>query len=312
MHFTRFTLRQLEIFTCIARLGSVSKAAEMLSLSQSATSAALIELERLYDTCLFDRIGKRLHLNENGRLLLPRAVELLDRSREAEALLAGHSGISDLDIGATLTIGNYLATLVVADYMHAEPDRRVRLQVHNTRQIVQQVAAYELDLGLIEDNCQHPDLLVETWVEDELAVFCAPSHPLSRRGNAGDLEQLAAADWILREPGSGTRATFERAFYPLLPRLNVRLELTHTEAIKRAVESGLGIGCISRLALREAFRRGSLVELPTPGLNLCRQFNFVRHREKYLTPGLSAFLAHCQRFTAGATRSDQIALPEIA
>lgn len=312
MQFIRFTLRQLEIFTCIARLGSVSKAAEALSLSQSATSTALGELERLHETRLFDRIGKRLHLNETGRLLLPRAVELLDRSREAEALLAGRGHISDLDIGATLTIGNYLATLVVADYMRTSPERRVRLHVHNTRDIVAQVARYELDLGLIEGHCQHPDLQVEPWIDDELAVFCAPAHPLARQEKRPEPVQLAEAEWILRESGSGTRATFERAFAPLLNRLNIRLELTHTEAIKRAVESGLGIGCISRLALRDAFRRGSLVELPVPGVNLHRQFNFVRHREKYLTPGLRAFLEYCRQFTAGAETSDQIRLPEIA
>lgn len=261
----RFTLRQLAIFACVARLGSVSKAADCLSLSQSATSAALSELERLYDTRLFDRTGKRLHLNETGRLLLPRAVELLDRSREAEALLAGCSGVCDLNIGATLTIGNYLATLVIARYMQANPARRVQLHVHNTRDVVQQVARYELDLGLIEGHCQHPDLQVEHWIDDELAVFCAPGHPLARQEKPLELVQLAEADWILREPGSGTRATFERAFHPCLSQLNIRLELTHTEAIKRAVESGLGIGCISRLALREAFRRGSLVELAGRG-----------------------------------------------
>jgi len=94
--------------------------------------------------------------------------------------------------------------------------------------------------------------------------------------------------------------------------LNIRLELEHTEAIKRAVESGLGIGCISRLALRDAFRRGSLVPVHTPELDLARQFYFIWHKRKYQTSAMREFLELCRAFTAGAQRSDEIVLPDIA
>ena len=93
--------------------------------------------------------------------------------------------------------------------------------------------------------------------------------------------------------------------------LNIRLELEHTEAIKRAVESGLGIGCISRLALRDAFRRGSLVAVETPELDLRRQFQFVTHKRKYVTAGMREFIALCRQMTAGVARSDLINLPFI-
>lgn len=306
----KFTLRQLQIFVAIARCGSVSRAAEEVALSQSAASTALTELERAYDTHLFDRVGKRLHLNENGRLLLPRAVELLDRSRELEGVLGGHEEMSDLDIGATLTIGNYLATLLVADFLREDSRRRARLHVANTAHIVQQVLDYQLDLGLIEGCVQHPDLLLEPWIEDELAVFCAPNHPLLQENHITP-ERLSQQTWILREPGSGTRDTFDHAMYPWRGQLHVRLELQHTEAIKRAVESGLGISCISRLALRDAFRRGSLVQVPVEDLNLRRHFHFVQHRNKYPSPGLRSFLAYCRQLTAHATTSDEIPLPPI-
>jgi DNA-binding transcriptional LysR family regulator len=306
----RFTLRQLAIFVATARSGSVSRAAEWLSMSQSAASSGLAEFERHFDIRLFDRVGKSLRLNELGERLLPRAVELLDRGDDIDDLLQGHSGFGALDIGATLTIGNYLGILIVAAFLQRHPESRVRLEVHNTATIIDHVAGFELDLGMIEGSCQHPELEAAHWIDDELVVFCAPNHPLAREGRASAAE-LLAQPWIVREIGSGTRETVDRATRALGERIRVRLELEHTEAIKRAVESGLGIGCISRLALREAFRRGSLVAVETPELDLRRSFHFVWHRQKFRTAGMLAFLALCREMTADARRSDEIALERI-
>lgn len=307
----KYSLRQLEIFVTISRTESVSRAAEALSLSQSATSTALSELERQFDLQLFDRVGKSLRINETGRQLLPRAVELLDRAHEIEALLQGHAGFGYMKIGATLTVGNYLATLLVARFLQEHPESRIQLQVHNTSAIVQQIINHELDLGLIEGDTHHPDIEVQPWIADELVVFSAPGHPLAKVSNIS-VEQLLQEPWILREKGSGTRETFDRALRNNHAKLNIRLELEHTEAIKRAVESGLGIGCISRLALKEAFRRGSLVPLDTPDINLGRYFYFLWHKQKYQTTGMREFIAMCKEMTAGVTRSDLVNLPEIA
>jgi DNA-binding transcriptional LysR family regulator len=307
----KYSLRQLEIFVAISRTQSVSRAAEVLSLSQSATSTALSELERQFDLHLFDRVGKSLRINETGQQLLPRAVELLDRAKEIENLLQGHAGFGHMKIGATLTVGNYLATMLVARFLQEHPESRIQLQVHNTSTIVQKIANHELDLGLIEGDCNHPDIEVQQWIADELVIFSAPNHPLVNQGNLS-IEQLLDEQWILREKGSGTRATFDRAFHTHHSQLKIRLELEHTEAIKRAVESGLGIGCISRLALKDAFRRGSLVPLSTPNLDLGRFFYFLWHKQKYQTTGIREFLELCKRFTAGVDRSDLVNLPEIA
>lgn len=306
----KFTLRQLEIFVAVGRYKNVSKAAEALALSQSATSTALSQFERQFDSQMFDRIGKSLRLNEIGQQLLPRAVELLNRAVEIEDLLEGRSGFGPLQIGATLTIGNYLATIIVANYLQQHPECRVQLQVHNIATIVQRVARFELDLGLIEGDCQHPDLEVQPWVEDELVIFCPPNHPLAAVADAS-LEQLLAQPWILRERGSSTRDGFDQAMRRHRARPNIRLELEHTEAIKRAVESGLGVGCISRLALKEAFRRGSLAPVKCSILDLRRQFHFVWHKQKYQTAGMRELLAQCRALTAGVTRSDEIHLPYI-
>ena len=169
-------------------------------------------------------------------------------------------------IGATLTIGNYLATLIVVSFLQRHPQSRVALEVHNTSMIIQRVARHELDLGLIEGSCRHPDLELEPWVEDELVVFCAPTHPLAARGPVS-VDELVSESWILRETRIGTRETFERAMRHHHGKLDIKLELEHTEAIKRSVEVGLGIGCISRLALREAFRRAVSFPSETPELD---------------------------------------------
>ncbi|MBV2234650.1 MAG: LysR family transcriptional regulator [Sterolibacterium sp.] len=310
----KHTLRQLEVFVAVARLGSVTAAADAVALSQSAASMALSEFERQFDCRLFERVGKSLRINSLGEQLLPKAVELLDRAAEIEALLEGRSGLGTLRIGATLTIGNYLATLIVADFLQHHAEARVQLTVHNTATIVEQVAQYELDLGLIEGACRHPSLITQPWVEDELVIFAAPGHPLLKQRKV-TLDVLLQERWILREQGSGTREVFEQALrrHCIEPgRLSIRLELEHTEAIKRAVESGLGISCISRLALKEAFRRGSLAPIEVAGLDLGRRFQFLWHRDKYHTAVLREFLAACQAMTATARRSDLIELPYIA
>jgi DNA-binding transcriptional LysR family regulator len=294
----------------VARQESVSRAAQALPLSQSATSTALGELERLYATQLFDRVGKTLRLNALGQTLLPQAVELIERATAIETVLEGRAGFGNLRIGATLTIGNYMATLIVADYLKRHPESSARLQVHNTATIIDQVARYELDLGLIEGNCRHPDLVVEPWVEDELVVFSAPTHRLAIKGSAS-LAELTGELWIVREPGSGTRETLDQALRHHHFDLKVRLELEHTEAIKRAVEFGLGLGCISRLALREAFRRGSLVAIETPELDLFRHFQFLWHKRKFQTAGMREFIGLCRAMTAGVERSDEIEWPYI-
>jgi len=307
----KYTLRQLEIFVAISRTASVSRAAEVLSLSQSATSTALSELERQFDVQFFDRVGKSLRINETGQQLLPRAVELLDRAKEIENLLHGKAGFGHMNIGATLTVGNYLATILVARFLQEHPESRIQLQVHNTSTIVQKIANHALDLGMIEGDCYHDDIEVEPWIADELVVFSAPNHPLAQQRKIS-IEQLLLEPWILREKGSGTRETFDRAIHHYHGRLNVRLELEHTEAIKRAVESGLGIGCISRLALKDAFKRGSLVPLATPNLDLNRYFYFLWHKQKYQTAGIRTFLQMCKQLTAGVARSDLVNLPDIA
>lgn len=289
----RYTLRQLEVFLAAAYFENITRAAESLAMSQSAASSALKELEQQFDVQLFDRVGKRLQLNELGRLIRPRAEALMAQAKELEFALGRHSEIGNLKVGATLTIGNYLAVGVMVAYMQEQPQAKVTLEVANTSVIAQRVLNFELDIGLIEGELQHPDLEVIPWQDDDLVVFCSPSHELAGRPWL-DERDIVEATWILREKGSGTRQSFDHAMYGLLPELNILLELQHTEAIKRAVEAGLGIGCLSRVALVDAFQRGTLVPLPIPHRDFHRRFYFVLHRQKYRSAGIERWLELCR------------------
>ncbi|SDX12405.1 LysR family transcriptional regulator [Marinobacter mobilis] len=290
----RCSFRQLEVFLAAAHFQNITKAAESLAMSQSAASSALKELESQFDIQLFDRVGKRLQLNELGRLFRPKVEALLAQAGELEQALAKHTEVGALKVGATLTIGNYLAVGIMADYMKSETQPRVSLEVANTRTIAQRVIDFELDIGLIEGELQSPELEVIPWLADELVVFCAPGHPLANRETLTD-EDLKQATWIMREPGSGTRQTTERAMHGILPDMQILLELEHTEAIKRAVEAGLGIGCLSRVCLADAFRRGSLVPLPVPShRQLDRQFYFILHKQKYRSAGIDRWMDLCR------------------
>jgi len=301
----RLTLRQLEVFAAIARTDNVSRAAEALSMSQSAASSALVELERQFDCPLFDRIGKSLRLNSTGRGLLPQVEDLLAKASEIEGFLAGGK-LGPLTVGATLTIGNYLATLIVAEYLQRHRESRVDLKVSNTQHVLDGLIRCELDVGLIEGEANDPDLLIEPWLADELVVFCAPQHKLAHIAQVTNL-QLAGESWILRERGSGTRALFDRVVAPALEQVNIQLQLEHTEAIKRVVEAGLGLSCLSRVSLRDAFRRGSLVEIKTPQFNLQRHFYFVQHRQRHISPASRTFLALCRELGNAA----EIRLPFV-
>ena len=291
----RYSLRQLEVFLATANEENITKAASHLSMSQSAASSALSELESQFDIQLFDRVGKKLQLNAFGQSIRAKAESLIQQAKELESALDERLGGGDLNVGATLTIGNYLAVGIMARYMAEFPGDRVTLEVANTEAIAQKVLNFELDIGLIEGEWQHQDIDVIPWCDDELMVFCSPSHAYaSTNKRTLTKKDLLKADWILREPGSGTRQAFNRAMQGILPDLRVSLELQHTEAIKRAVEANLGIGCLSQVALKDAFERGSLVRLAVPQRNFKRRFYFVLHKQKYQSLAIERWVQLCK------------------
>jgi len=291
----RYSIRQLEVFLAVAATSNVSRAAQQMSLSQSAVSSALAELEKQFDIQLFDRIGKRLRLSSLGHAVRAEAEATLDQASNLQRAFENRGGIGPLRVGATLTIGNYLAVPILAQFLREHPGSEVRLSIANTREIERQVANFEVDVGLVEGEISHPDLEVRPWLDDTLTVFCAPEDPLAQRRVLQD-EDLLAAPWIVREQGSGTRQAFDRAMAGLLPDLRIAMVLEHTEAIVAAVKAGLGVGCVSRLAVAESLAHGTVSECRVPSRNFARKFFFVFHRDKVRGPGIDGWCDVCLSF----------------
>ena len=298
----RITLRQLAIFTAVADAGTTTAAAARVALSQSATSAALNELEAVLQERLFDRVGTRLVLNDIGRGLLPQARAVLDGAAgiEREFGIGGAPGQrgapSLLRVGASTTIGNYLLPTLVARWQRAHPQSRVEVAVANTGAIAAAVARMEVDVGLIEGPCHEPELVSHAWREEALAIVCAPSHPLLRGDPARrlDVAALRQADWLLREPGSGTREAVEQALQPHLHPLREGLRFGGTEAIKQAAVEGLGFTCLSLFAVADLLALGRLVRPHTTLPRLSRRLYRVQHRRKQFSRGLAEFVRFCE------------------
>ena len=293
------TLRQLQIFVAIAQSGSTTAAGEWVALSQSAISASIAELERILNVRLFDRVGKRLQLNDHGRAMLPQAMALLNGAETLEQSYLTASP-SQLIIGASLTIGNYLLPRLLADYWRAQgialgdTTPPVQVIVANTTDIVAKVANFEVDIGLVEGPCHRTDIAVTAWLEDELLLVVAPNHPIARAYGANTVpsDRLSKANWLLREPGSGTREALEHALLPHLPQLKSSLEFNDHEAIKHSAVQGLGIACLSRLVVADTLATGHLVELKTTFGRLSRRFSMLIHHQKQVTQGMQRLINH--------------------
>jgi DNA-binding transcriptional LysR family regulator len=292
--FMAISLRKLEIFTAVARLGSVTQAAKQLLLSQSAVSMALADLENHHNGALFIRRGRTLILNDRGKLLLPLAEEIIEQAANFTKYLetSAQEPTGELKIGASTTIGIYLLPLLVANFSKQYPKARITMQVGNTEVISTSLAQGKLDLALIEGPC-HIDKLRQTrWFDDRLVIIAAPSHPWVNKGIVTQ-KKLQKEKWIMREAGSGTREVFEHALGLPLQQLKEIIELGHTEAIKKAVEAGLGVSCLSQLAVQRELDLGVLVAIPTD-LDLTRSLTLLLPDSEYQSPLLKAGLAMLQ------------------
>ena len=284
------SLRKVEAFVAVAKLSSVTQAAKQLLLSQSAVSMALADLENHYAGKLFIRRNRTLILNDRGKHLLPLAETILkqtaDFTKQLESSTQEPTG--ELNIGASTTIGNYLLPLLVANFSKKYPKAHIIMQVGNTEEISNLLERGELDLALIEGPCHIESLKQSNWRDDQLIIIAAPDHPWADNKEL-NRQDLLEAEWIMRETGSGTREVFERALGVPLNHLPAVVELGHTEAIKKAVEAGLGVSCLSRLAVQRELDLGVLVAIPT-NLDLTRPLTLLLPDSNYRSPLLNAGL----------------------
>lgn len=281
------SIRQLKIFEATARLGRLTAAADEQALSQSAASQALKELESTLDYQLFNRSGRELIITDIGQDILPRVRDIL---ATLESLKAPYSsGVSGtLRVAASVTIASYLFPKIMARFLDRYPEVVPDLQITNTRNVIERLEKGQAHIGLIEGPASHHQLQVIPWREDRLEVFCHRSHPLAAVGELS-VEQMGELRWILREQGSGTRAVFDRAIQQAGVDVVMAMALNRQEAIKQSVKAGLGIGCLSQLAVAEEQHRGELVVLKTP-LELSRRLSVVVQPETQSNRLVQAFI----------------------
>lgn len=289
------TLEQLRIFVAVAEREHLTQGSRALNLTQSAVSSAIATLETRYATKLFDRIGRRIVLTEAGRLFLTEARAVLARAAAAEAVLSDLSGLArgSLALMASQTVANYWLPPLIQRFRREHPGIAVSLAIGNTETVSAAIHDGAADLGFIEGEIDDPALAMTEVAEDELVIVVPPGHAWTRQPPSS--VELKQGAWVLREPGSGTRAMFEAALPGLglaADDLAVALELPSNEAICAAVAAGAGATAISRLVAANAIAAGRLatVALPLPK----RRFLALRHKERYLARAAAAFLALSQ------------------
>ena len=287
----RPSLHQFEVFVAVARDGNMRAAATRLARSQSAASMALAELEARLGQPLFDRVGRGLKLNANGARLLPRAIALIDHAAEVERVFGDEFALP-MRLAASLTIGNHLLPPLLARWRADHPAASVQLDIGNTREVAQAVLSFEADAGFVEGLVQEEALHLAPWTRDTMVVCAAPGHPLAR--GTASAEALARADWIVREPGSGTRETVDQGLLKKLGWPRPAMELASSEAIRVALMHGGGISCLSRHVVADALKAGTLVELECAVRPPTRELAIVTHRDRRLAPGVMRFLDFCR------------------
>jgi DNA-binding transcriptional LysR family regulator len=299
------TLEQLRIFVAVAERLHVTEAARALNLAQSAASSAIAALEARHATKLFDRVGRRVELTAAGRLFLPEARAVLAAAEAAARALSEIGGLArgSLSVEASQTIASYWLPRHLVAFRRAWPLIDVSLSIGNTAQVAESVEAGRAELGFIEGVIDNPHLDARPVARDQLALIVGAGHPWADRTTL-TAEDLRAGEWVLREEGSGTRSEFEAALRGLgvdPAALRVAMELPSNEAVRAAVEAGMGASALSASVAAPSLEAGLLRELP---LRLPdRAFYALSHRERSRSRAADALLAVIAGASGGAPKN---------
>ena len=287
------TLEQLRIFVAVAEREHLTRAAADINLTASAVSASIRALEAYYDVALFDRVGRGIQLTGAGRAFLGEAKATLARAEAAGLVLSELGGLrrGTLHVQASQTIANYWLPPRLMRFHDDHPGVEVQLEVGNTQSVVKAVLEGRAELGFIEGEVDAPALHVSLVAEDAVVVVVDQNHPFAD-GRKLDRADLASAKWVMRETGSGTRATLMDALaaHGLGPdQLTVALELPSNEAVVSAVRGSSGVAALSRTVVAPLIARGDLVvanmALPV------RHFYALHHKERRLSKAAGTLLS---------------------
>jgi DNA-binding transcriptional LysR family regulator len=284
------SLRQLSVFAAVARHASFARAAEELHLTQPAVSMQVKELEATVQLPLFERAGRSVRLTTPGEYLLVYARRVLAVLREAETAMAGLRGVE----GGRMTIGmvstaEYFVPRLLARFRAEHPAVEMRLSIGNNREsLVRQLRDNEVDLAVMGRPPRELDARAEPFAANPLGIIAAPGHALARRRRVAP-KALEAEPFIVREPGSGTRAAMEQFFRDQRIAPPRAMEMSSNETIKQAVIADMGLAFVSLHTVALELSVGQLVALKVAGLPLIRRWHIVNIQAKPLLPAAEAF-----------------------
>jgi len=291
---------KLKVFCTVAETRSFSKTSEIIHLTQPAVSLQIQALEEMYETKLFDRSSSRVTLTPAGEVLYKYAKEILALYASAEKVIGEMTGLvkGSITIGAGSTIGNYLLPSVISDFRKTHPKIKVHLFVANMQRVIELLNAGNINVGLIEGDVKRQKIVVEKLLSDELLLIVPPHHSWAKRKEVS-IAELIEEPFILREAGSGTRQTIEKFLARhgiTLQSMKVSMVLGSTQAIKEAVENGLGVSIISRWAARKESKYGTLNMLSFKEEKMVRNFSLITYKNSVSSHAIEEFLAYLKSY----------------
>ena len=286
------TLRQMRVFAAVARHLSFTRAAQELHLTQPAVSQQVSLLEEEVGMPLFEKIGRKIRLAPAGTELLRYATQVTELLREAGETLAAMRGLKRgvLKLGAVST-AKYFAPTLLSAFTPAYPEVTIKFTVANREEIVRLLGANELDLVIMGRPPRELDTTAEPFARHPFVIIGSLDHPLARRRHI-PLKSLARESFIIREQGSGTRASMEHVFRERGVHYRASMEVSSNETIKQAVMAGMGLSFISAHTIGLEAQAGRLAILDVAGLPIVRDWYVIHLREKILSPIAAAFRAY--------------------
>ena len=290
MFMRTLNLHQLATFQAVAKHGSFVRAAEELHFSQPAVSAQIRHLEENLGVKLFDQIGRKTHLTQAGEelyLYSQKIFTIIDETLEVmDALRSPHHG--RLSVGADTTVGSYVIPGLLGKFRQIYPDVEITLDVLNRLALVDAILNNRVEMAVMGSVPDDAPVEIEPFAFNPLVLVAAPSHRLAGLKNV-PIEELGREHFLLREPGSGTRAAMEKALEEAGVPLQVSMQVGNNSAIKQGVAAGLGIALISRVAIDMELETNRLVILDVEGFPIIRQWRLIHVKDRHLSATAKAF-----------------------
>ncbi len=284
------TLKELELFYYLCDDPHISQLAKKLSISQSAISLSIKSLEKKLGEQLFDRLGKKLILNERGRLFKEETYTHFLALKDAQDRFSKDTLSGRLKIASSKTLGEFIIPELIYDFMVKNPNASIQKDIKNSAQIIQMVLQGEIDLGVIESECNEGSIIKEKIAEDELVVVTSDK---SLSGEKLFIDTLSDRRWILREKGSGTRELFLQALGNAAKEIKLFMEFTEFEEMKTLLSNHTELlSCISSYVVAKELKRKELYTVTLKNIDLSRNLYIIFHKDKYRTSLFESFKSY--------------------